>query len=826
VNACVMPTLSEPEALHSAVVAAIESIAPTWPLDRMIAVNPYWGRMHQTFEAAAMDLANIAGSAMTLPLGEYREAWRRGEITMEDLGLALSESGFEWDPGQLITALEEKHPIPLPLPLLSDSLDLKRDLQRQPAWCDTITHQVSQFCAAYFDRDQADWHPDQGSRLFSSWRDTLIQDHSVPLLMHAPRISARARELGSEAEQQIAASLAQLEIPECEWTTYLQALLMRVSGWSAWCAYRRWQARLDGKEDNTLVDLLAIRLSWETLLDDGARGADSLWSSWKTEWRRRMTGFGGSSLEVHHIWQRAQEINYQRKLRRLLLAAPANAPGAGDARSTAASPAVQAAFCIDVRSEVFRRHFEAQSLDIQTLGFAGFFGLPVSYTPLGTSATRPQLPGLLAPVMDITDSSGDEALDSKIITARADRLRGMSGWRLFQSAPLSTFTLVETLGLGYLRELVNRTLPGHTPPGSGDHLGLNRTQAQVIRPVLDERAAGGMAGQAQIAKQVLRGLGLERQFARTVLLLGHGSQNRNNPHGAGLDCGACGGQTGEVNARALAGLLNAPAVRKRLRESGIDIPGTTHFISGLHNTCTDEVDLFDLDQLPASHAKDLERVKEQLTAAAVSARRERAPSLGLGASVDQPQLLLRALRQNADDWAQTRPEWGLANNAAFVIAPRNRTLGVDLQGRCFLHDYDQRRDEDGSRLEQIMTAPMIVANWINMQYYASTVDNKRYGSGNKTLHNVVGGRIGVFEGNGGDLRIGLPWQSLHDGERWLHTPLRLTVVIEAPRESIDRVIARHETVRQLVHNRWLHLMRLEGNCMESYCDGHWRDWSE
>jgi hypothetical protein len=194
--------------------------------------------------------------------------------------------------------------------------------------------------------------------------------------------------------------------------------------------------------------------------------------------------------------------------------------------------------------------------------------------------------------------------------------------------------------------------------------------------------------------------------------------------------------------------------------------------------------------------------------------------------MDQPQPLLCALRQNADDWAQTRPEWGLANNAAFVIAPRKRTLGVNLQGRCFLHDYDPRRDEDGNLLEQIMTAPMIVTNWINMQYYASTVDNKRYGSGNKTLHNVVGGRIGVFEGNGGDLRIGLPWQSLNDGEHWQHTPLRLTVVIEAPREAIDRVIARHAMVRQLVHNRWLYLMRLDGNCMESYHDGHWHNWSE
>lgn len=48
---------------------------------------------------------------------------------------------------------------------------------------------------------------------------------------------------------------------------------------------------------------------------------------------------------------------------------------------------------------------------------------------------------------------------------------------------------------------------------------------------------------------------------------------------------------------------------------------------------------------------------------------------------------------------------------------------------------------------------MLVTNWINCQYHASTCDPARLGSGNKALHNVVGGHIGVFEGTGGDLRI-------------------------------------------------------------------------
>jgi hypothetical protein len=806
------------EVLHGAIAAAVESVAPNWPLDRMIAVNPYWERIHQPFTEVAASLAQVAGSPMTLPLHAYREAWEQGSITAEDLQQSLAEGRAGLTVAELIAALDESQSERVPLPLLSDQLDRRRDLRQQPAWCDTITHQVSQFCAAWFDRDQADWHPDQTGRLYASWRNGLRHDHSVALLMQAPGIPALAGKLAEDPEQQISDTLTQLGLAQADWSLYLQTVLMRVSGWAAWCAYLRWQARLEEGDDHTLVDLLAIRLSWEALLDDGARDAGSAWSAWHENWRERALPLADQSLVIHQLWQRAQEISYQRSLRERLLSGPR--------LEVAEVPAVQVAFCIDVRSEVFRRHLEDQSTGIQTLGFAGFFGLPISYAPLGTTARRPQLPGLLAPALHISDSSGNAAEDAAITRQRSHSLRGMLGWRTFQSVPLSTFTLVEALGLGYLGKLIKRSLPGAAPLPSSDALGLGAAQACRVRPMLDAASAGGVAGQADFAAQVLGAMGLGQGFARLVLLLGHGSQNRNNPQRAGLDCGACCGQTGEVNARALAGLLNDPAVREELLARGVQVPDSTRFVAGLHNTTTDEVVLYDLDRLPTTHIDDLQWITRQLAAAGTLARRERAPALCLSAQVDEPQALLRAVRERADDWAQTRPEWGLANNAAFVVAPRARTRGVDLQGRCFLHDYDYRQDAHGSLLELIMTAPMIVTHWINMQYYASTVDNKRYGSGNKTLHNVTGGRIGVFEGNGGDLRIGLPWQSLHDGERWLHTPLRLTVVIEAPREAIDRVIGKHAMVRQLVDNQWLYLTRLEDEQMERYWKGSWQVWAE
>lgn len=145
-----------------------------------------------------------------------------------------------------------------------------------------------------------------------------------------------------------------------------------------------------------------------------------------------------------------------------------------------------------------------------------------------------------------------------------------------------------------------------------------------------------------------------------------------------------------------------------------------------------------------------------------------------------------------------------------------------LDGRTFLHDYDAGNGADGSVLGQLVTAPMLVTHWINWQYHASTCDPQRLGSGNKLLHNVVGGRIGVFEGNGGDLRIDLARQSLHDGERWLHEPLRLTVLIDAPAKAIERVISCHAVLRHLLANGWLHLWRFaDGEGFARYAFGSW-----
>jgi hypothetical protein len=288
------------------------------------------------------------------------------------------------------------------------------------------------------------------------------------------------------------------------------------------------------------------------------------------------------------------------------------------------------------------------------------------------------------------------------------------------------------------------------------------------------------------------------QFGRLVVFTGHASETTNNPFASSLDCGACAGNPGGPNARVIAAICNDPDVQAALRERGFEIPDDTVFLAGQHNTTTDEVDIY--GDVPESHADDLAQLRADLETAREQATAERADDMGSDApnGVDET-------GRRAGDWAETRPEWGLAGNAGFVVGPRGLTSGLDLDGRSFLHSYDWATDPDGDALETILTGPMVVTQWINSQYYFATVDNAVYGSGSKVTHNPVG-NVGVYQGNGGDLMAGLPLQSLMaDDETPYHQPLRLSVVVHAPVERVTEVLAAHDHLTQLLDNDWLSL---------------------
>jgi uncharacterized protein YbcC (UPF0753/DUF2309 family) len=597
-----------------------------------------------------------------------------------------------------------------------------------------------------------------------------------------------------------------LGIPERAVEDYLYRALFDIAGWAGYVRYLAWNKALDDRSDDTSVQLLAIRLVWGYALFLSRQD-----STFLQAWKEAMADAAAlpadpqpnAELAVDLILQNAYEHAYQRGLL-ARLGKPAWTAEA--ARSFSVRPAIQAAFCIDVRSEVYRRALEKVCPDVETIGFAGFFGFPIEYVPIGNVAGGAQCPVLLKPQFVVCETvhGASTNLQQHILDLRRLRRRAAKAWKSFKLSAVSSFSYVETIGLAFFGKLVGDSLGLTRPVTDPDVDGLGKKVVDRIGPSIEPRlVAGRQTGfsatqRIDMAEAVLRAMSMTGQFARLVMLTGHGGSAVNNPHGSGLDCGACGGHSGEANARVAAAILNDLTVRIGLRARGIDIPDDTWFLGCLHDTTTDEITIFEKDMVPSSLAADLGRLREWLARASMVARMERADLLGIKDNVDA------RIWSRSRDWSQTRPEWGLARNTAFVAAPRAMTRGLDLEGRAFLHSYDWRLDTDFQVLELIMTAPMVVASWINLQYYGSTVNNRAFGAGNKVLHNVSG-TIGVLEGNVGDLKVGLPLQSVHDGQRFVHEPLRLNVFIAAPLDAINQVIARHQSVRDLVHNRWVHL---------------------
>lgn len=823
--------------IESAIAGACMRIAPLWPLKHFVAVNPFLGFGHKTFPATCAMLHRVARVDMLMPRTFYREALAAGQFEEQDLAAALAAAPGEWRAPATLAALQAslardvaaKMAHAAHVASVAEVLNSLAGGDRNASRTAFMTDEISKWCAAYFDDGQSAWRlPSRGLRPYASWREAMRHDRN-PEVMGISNFRALVSELPEEPIAAITAVVESLHVPARACEEYLYQALLDIRGWAAYARYLAWDNELYGRSDDTLAQLLAIRVVWGYALF--AQRTDAAFNeAWREAMAEAATLPQDEQLGDDHdlcvdlITHDAYERGYQRRL----LAKLAQNVGKGARITAPTRKALQAAFCIDVRSEIYRRALEDVAPAAETIGFAGFFGYPIEYVPIGNVRGGAQCPVLLKPAFTVCETvlGASESENDEIMHVRRLRRRAAKAWKSFKVSAVSSFMFVETAGLLFAGKILSDSLGVTRTVHDPNTDGLGPKAIRRLGPQIEPRLVGsretGFTNEQRVtmAEAVLRAMSLTKDFARLVLLVGHGSSTVNNAHASGLDCGACGGHTGEANARVAAMICNDPIVRDGLRARGIKIPDDTWFLGALHDTTTDDIRLYDADQSPQSHQDQLVELRNILRDASQCARQERAPSLG----VERDAHVDRRVRARSRDWAQVRPEWALARNAAFIAAPRARTRGVDLEGRAFLHDYDWRADPEFRILTLIMTAPMVVASWINLQYFGSTVNNRMFGAGNKVLHNVTG-TVGVLEGNAGDLKVGLPWQSVHDGTRFVHEPMRLNVVIEAPLNAIDDVIVRNEAVRHLVDNQWLHLFAI---CDDGYVshrykpDGFWK----
>lgn len=704
--------------LHATITHSWECIAPFWPLESLVAVNPLQGLEDMPFENA-------------LELGE---AYFRHDSMPEPMN-AVNRETIKW---------------------------------------------MQLFC----DEGQATIPmPGRERGLYASWRALAPLDSR---LQRRQRLGLRLNALPESPEAAINEMVLKLGIMPEQQDTFFALLLTTLPGWAAYVKYRTDWARADrhrypiSKADYLALRLVLLGIHWP-------------------EGKQLLDWHGLQRLKSDRWKQNVREIIDRENAYRQQLLGQLTAQNVPLRTGT---PQAQLVFCIDVRSERFRRALEAAG-DYETFGFAGFFGIPVDIRQEAAEENHACCPVLIKPRHRVSEIPAGNAWQHQQDRTAIGRLRALA--RHYQSAKytfIAPLALMETLGIGAGVWMALRSLaPSFASQIKSQLVGVIRPSRTLI-PQLDEMT---LADKCAYAEGALRMIGLTKHFAPLVVFCGHGSTTENNPFASALDCGACGGRHGGGNARIIAEILNHPTVRQQLAQKGIAIPDTTRFIAAEHNTTTDEVILFD----DRSGDEEVMTSRLMLKAALEEAREEAATIRLAHLGYSGAQSVVAAARRRSEDWAQLRPEWGLARNAAFIAAPRSLTRGLELNGRCFLHSYDWRVDPHGEYLRTIMTAPMIVAQWINAQYLFSTLDNVAYGAGSKVTMNITG-KVGVMQGNASDLMHGLPLQSVCAADQVpYHEPQRLLSVVQAPRHMLDKVIAQQPVLQKLLGNGWVQLACLE-----------------
>lgn len=466
--------------------------------------------------------------------------------------------------------------------------------------------------------------------------------------------------------------------------------------------------------------------------------------------------------------------------------------------------------CIDDREESFRRYLEMDSR-CETFGCAGHFGLNILYKSCFDKYYRALCPINVKPEHKVTESIVHiNPLKHKMLL-----LWGELQWLSSMSSKTLVFGYFQSFIVGllsvvpFILDVIDPRITGKFKNKIQRYFKSSvitilhyKKESNVKSTVASDQTAEDAIGisfetRLTMAESFLTMIGLAQNFAPFVFILGHGSLSLNNPHKAAYDCGACGGGTGAPNARLIAAILNEPEIREALVARSIIIPSSTKFIGAYHNTCSGEIDFFDIAEL--EHQSTLQDCMTHIITASSFDSKERCRRFNDLQRKQDPHYYSECAQARSLDLRQPRAEYGHATNALCIIGPRAYSRKLFLDRRSFLVSYSPTQDVNAANLQKLLAAVIPVCSGINLEYYFSFIDNEIYGCGTKLPHNV-NALIGVINGHMSDLRLGLPWQTVE-----IHQPVRLFVMIISQLKFVRQLLDQKNTFSLLVKNEWLNI---------------------
>lgn len=755
----------ENQQLLTCIEEASSVVGITWPLYSFVTSNPLSGYEKSSFKEASFKAYQQTGFVLYPEVSFFENAIKKQYISKDTIEKIIEKHGFTEGMDAFFEAVQ----------VLKQSTQASTNPQ--------VDQILVKWLSVFLDEGLADWQmPNKDQGFYAAWRSLAIYDQAITIPANYTLPSS---------------SLAALSELTNTWSEEKKVDVFKnhfsaLAGWVGYLKHRKqYQSPWQQAYPVQLEDYLAVRMLISKFLGFPLEAL--------VPEKKNLEQL----LSILHECLLRVEDGWQQHFTKYLHTPPSTS-------TLEDTPAAQLVFCIDTRSELIRRNIENKG-NYGTFGYAGFFGIAMDYQAPFSGIVRKSCPPILQSAYVVTEeekNTSSQKLNTLAETYKKESFKEYFLHRMKNILP-SAFGFVEGAGLAYAYQLLKRTFAAPSSL-SKPSLPVEHT-CQTHIETAPEKASLSLAEEAMIVKSAFDLMGW-KVFAPLVVFVGHGSHTANNPFASSLDCGACAASPGRHNARMLALLANKQEVRNfLLKNYQLNIPQTTWFLGAEHNTTTDEILLFDASA-PKEFLPAIENLKTDLKKAQKTATQER-----LGNSNS-----LHTAYKKSTDWSETRPEWGLAKNAGFVIAPRSLTQHLQLEGQCFLHSYQWQTDLDGSALNAILNGPMVVTQWINNHYYFSTVDNHHYGSGSKITHNIIG-KFGVVQGNGGDLKTGLPLQSVKSSDHeYYHAPQRLSVFINAPKNKIDQLLNDNPHLKQLIENQWIHLLVIDpknDNQVEKYTAG-------